>query len=75
VAELARLQHRFEELADELVEKPGRADTAAAMGRLLNYARQCIATSLKAREQEDLIDRLETLEAALESRKDDRRWG
>lgn len=69
VAELARLQHRFEELAEELVEKPGYADRAQAMGRLLNYARQCIATSLKAREQEDLIARLEALEEALEQAK------
>jgi hypothetical protein len=73
-AELARLQQRFEELAEGLVEKPGYADTYAVMGRLLNYARQCIATSLQARQVEELVQRLEVLEESLESRKGGR-WG
>jgi hypothetical protein len=73
-AELARLQQRFEELAEGLVDKPGRAPTAAVMGRLLNYARQCIATALQARQVEDLEARLGALEDAIENRKGDGRW-
>jgi hypothetical protein len=68
------LQQRFEELAEGLVEKPGYRDTYAVMGRLLNYARQCIATSLQARQVEELTQRLEALEEALEHRGGNR-WG
>ncbi len=68
-AELARLQGRLEELAEGLVETPRRRDTYAVMGRLLNYARQCIATSLQARQVEELTQRLEALEDALENRR------
>ena len=74
-AELARLQARFEELAEGLVEKPGRAATAAVMGRLLNYARMCIATALQARQVEDLEQRLSALEGALEARRGGNSWG
>ena len=74
-AELSRLQGRLEELAEELLEKPGKADTYAVMGRLLNYARMCIATALQARQVEDLEQRLEALEEALESKRGGNRWG
>lgn len=66
--ELARLQARFEELAEELVEKPGRAERNAVMGRLFNYSRQCVRDSIQAREQEELVQRLEDLERALAER-------
>ena len=78
-AELARLQARFEELAEGLVERPGRAATAAVMGRLLNYARMCIATALQARKVEDLEQRLEALERAAPAQpgphRGGNRWG
>jgi hypothetical protein len=75
-AELARLQGRLEELAEGLVEEPYNADVYAVMGRLLNYARQCIATSLQARQVEELVTRLEALEEALEGNKrGGNRWG
>jgi hypothetical protein len=66
-AELARLQGRLEELAEGLVEKPGYADTYAVMGRLLNYARQCIATSLQARQVEELAREVEELRDLVEA--------
>jgi hypothetical protein len=71
-AELRRLQGRLEELAEGLVEKPGKADTYAVMGRLLNYARQCIATALQARQQEEMLARIEELERRVEAENNQR---
>jgi hypothetical protein len=67
-AELARLQARFEELAQQVLDgEIPRADGAVA-GQLLNGARACIRDILTAREQEELVERLEALEKALEER-------
>ena len=75
VSELARLQGRFEELADKVLR--GEVDRArgAVAGQLLNGARACVRDGLSAREQEELVERLESLEAALEDRKGKSRWG
>jgi predicted RNase H-like nuclease (RuvC/YqgF family) len=73
-AELARLQQRFEELSEDLVEEPYNADTYPVMGRLLNYARQCIVKSLQDRQVEELAQRIEVLEESLQSRRE-RTWG
>ena len=75
VSELARLQGRFEELADKVLK--GEVDRArgAVAGQLLNGARACVRDVLSAREQEELVERLESLEAALEDRKGKSRWG
>ena len=74
--ELARLRDRFEELADKVLEgSVERADGAVA-GQLLNGARACVRDGLLAREQEELIGRLEALEQATSSReKGGPRWG
>jgi hypothetical protein len=75
VAELARLQRRFEELAEQvLAGKVDRAKGAVAC-QLLNGARACVRDALTAREQEELIERLEALEEALEQKKGGSRWG
>jgi hypothetical protein len=67
--ELARLGARFEELADKvLAGEVERADGAVA-GQLLNGARACVRDGLSAREQEELIERLEQLEAGLQAQK------
>ncbi len=71
-AELARLQRRFEELADMvLAGEVERADGAVA-GQLLNGARACVRDSLTAREQEEIIERMEQLEAGLQAQKGSR---
>jgi hypothetical protein len=73
-AELKRLQLIFEKWADEVREgELGRAD-AAVMCQLLNGARACIRDLLAAREQEELVERLEAIEEALEQ-KEERRYG
>ena len=76
VSELARLQGRFEELADKVLR--GEVDRArgAVAGQLLNGARACVRDGLSAREQEELVERLESLETALEEKRGGRgRWG
>ncbi len=75
-AELARLKERFETLAYAVLSgKIERADAAVA-GQLLNGARACLRDAMTAREQEELLARLEALEQATSSReKGGQRWG
>jgi hypothetical protein len=70
-AELVRLQKRFEDLADEVLSGAVARSDAAVVAQLLNGARACVRDSLSAREQEELEQRLEELEAASK----DNRWG
>ena len=74
-SELARLRDRFESLADDVLSgKILRADGAVA-GQLLSGARACVRDGLAAREQEELVGRLEALEAGLEQRPEQRNGG
>ena len=75
VSELARLQARFEELAESVLSGEVERGTGAVAGQLLNGARSCVRDGMAAREQEELIARLETLEGALETKRGGRRWG
>ena len=70
--ELARLGARFEELADKVLS--GEVDRAAGAvaGQLLNGARACVRDALTAREQEELIERMEQLEEGLQAQKGSR---
>ena len=74
-SELARLQSRFEELADKVLSGDIERAAGAVAGQLLNGARSCIRDAMAAREQEELVARLEALEEGLEANKDGgRRW-
>jgi hypothetical protein len=74
-SELHRLRDRFEELADKvLAGEVERADGAVA-GQLLNGARSCVRDGLAAKEQEELVARLEALEAGLDERQQGRNGG
>jgi hypothetical protein len=64
--ELARLQHRFENLAERVLEGGVERGDAAVVAQLLNGARACVIGLLKAREQEDLLERLEEVEQRLQ---------
>jgi hypothetical protein len=75
VFELARLQRRFEKLAEQVLSGEVERARGAVAGQLLNGARACVRDALTAREQEELVERMEQLEAALAQRKDGRRWG
>jgi hypothetical protein len=69
-AELKRLQHRFEELANQVLAGEIERGSAAIAGQLLGGARACIRDGMAAKEQEELIERLERLEQALEQDKE-----
>jgi hypothetical protein len=73
-SELKRLGFRFEELAQQVLDGEVERGVGAVAGQLLNGARACIRDSLAAREQEELIERLEALERALEAEKE-HKWG
>src|SRR5215218_4067506 len=75
VSELARLQKRFEDLADKVLSGEVERAKAAVACQLLSGARACVRDGLAAREQEELVERLEALESALEQRKGGSRWG
>lgn len=64
--ELARLQGRFEDLAAKVLAGEIERGVGAVVGQLLNGARACIRDGLAAREQEELVARLESLEEQLE---------
>jgi hypothetical protein len=68
-SELARLGARFEELADKVLAGEVERSVGAVAGQLLNGARACVRDAMAAREQEELIERLEALEAGLEANK------
>ena len=73
--ELAGIKQRLSNLADAVLE--GRQDrgNAAVAGQLLNTYIRAVGVELKAREQMELIERLEALEADLQAnRKGGRRW-
>ena len=73
-SELARLQRRFEELADMVLAGEVERGIGAVAGQLLNGARACVRDALTAREQEELEARIQELE-----RQDEQpirgRWG
>jgi hypothetical protein len=73
-AELSRLQERLEDLADKVLAGEVERGVGAVVGQLLNGARACVRDGLAAREQEELVARLEEVEETLRRRKDDR-WG
>jgi hypothetical protein len=74
-SELARLGQRFEDLADMALSGKVERAAAAVAGQLLNGARACVRDGLAAREQEELVGRLEGLEASLEQSSGDRTRG
>jgi hypothetical protein len=74
-AELARIQARFEDLVEKVLAGEVERGVGAVVGQLLNGARACVRDGLAAREQEELVARLEEVEQILEHRKGDGRWG
>ncbi len=65
-AELANIKARLSDLADGVIEgRQDRADAAVA-GQLFNTYLRAVAVELRAREQLELIERLEALEEQLE---------
>ncbi len=64
----------LEKLAEQAVCKEVDRSDAAVAGQLLNYALRGITIGLKAVEQEELIARLEAVEAELAAKKRTAPW-
>jgi hypothetical protein len=73
--ELGRVKARLHTLADMVEEgQMNRAD-AAVISQIWGTYLRAVSVELKAREQLELVERLESLEEALEQRKGGRRYG
>jgi hypothetical protein len=74
-AELAGIKQRLSELADDVLEGKQDKGVAAVASQVLNVYLRAVSVELKAREQLELIERLEALEEALDQRKGGSRFG
>jgi hypothetical protein len=74
-AELTQIKQRLSDLAEDVLE--GRQDraVAAVASQVLNVYLRAVSVELKVREQQEISVRLEELEALLEQRKGERRYG
>jgi hypothetical protein len=75
VAELGALRDENADIRRRLLEGELQPNVAAVAVQSINTDIRAVGVVLKAREQEELIERLETLETALEQRKGERRYG
>ena len=73
--ELAGIKQRLSDLADDVLAGSVDRQDAAVVGQLINTVIRAVAVGLQAREQEELIERMERLEAQQEDRKGGHRWG
>jgi hypothetical protein len=75
VAELNDIKRRLSDLADDvLADRVDRANAAVA-GQLLNTVIRAVGVELKVREQQDILERMEGLEAMLERQNNGRGYG
>ncbi len=65
-AELSDIKRRLSDLADDVLEGKVARSSAAVAGQILHTYIRAVAVELKAREQMELIERLEMLEEQLE---------
>ena len=75
VAELAALRAENASLRDRLLDGELAPNVAAVAVQSLNTDARLVVAALKAREQEELAERLEELERLLESKREGDRWG
>ena len=75
VAELAALRNENASLRDRLLDGELAPNVAAVAVQSLNTDARLVVAALKAREQEELAERLEELERLLESKREGDRWG
>jgi hypothetical protein len=74
-AELSGIKHRLSDLADDVLAGDVDKGVAAVVSQVLNVYLRAVSVELKAREQQEITERLEELETLLEQRKDERRYG
>jgi hypothetical protein len=75
VAELGTLRDENADIRRRLLEGELQPNVAAVAVQSINTDIRAVGAALKAREQEELEERLEALEGALEQQKGDRRYG
>jgi len=75
IAELASLRDANADIRRRLLEGELPPNVAAVAVQSINTDIRAIGATLKAREQEELTERLQALEEALEQRKGERRYG
>lgn len=75
IAELGALRDENADIRRRLLEGELAPNVAAVAVQSINTDIRAVGAALKAREQEELTERLEALEEALEQRKGDRRYG
>jgi hypothetical protein len=68
--ELSDIKRRLLELTDSVLDGSQNRANAAVAGQLLNTVIRAVGVELRVREQLDLIERLEELEAALQRQKE-----
>ena len=73
--ELVGIKQRLSDLADDVLAGEVDRGVAAVASQILNVYLRAVSVELKAREQLELIERLEALEEALEQRRGDRGYG
>jgi hypothetical protein len=67
--QLAAIKQRLSDLAEAVLEGSVERGTAAVASQILNVYLRAISVELKAREQLELIERLEALEEVLKARR------
>ncbi len=75
VAELAALRTENASLRDRLLDGELAPNVAAVAVQSLNTDARLVVAALKAREQEELVERLEELETLMQRQKEDKRRG
>jgi hypothetical protein len=74
-AELTDIKQRLSDLAEDVLEGRQEKGVAAVASQVLNVYLRAVSVELKAREQLELIERLEALEEALEQNRSTRGYG
>ena len=75
VAELASLRDENADIRRRLLDGELLPNVAAVAVQSINTDIRAVGATLKAREQEEIAQRLEELEALLEQRREERRYG
>jgi hypothetical protein len=75
IAELGALRDENAEIRRRLLEGELLPNVAAVAVQSINTDIRAVGAAMKAREQEELVERLEGIEEALEQRKGEHRYG
>jgi|SRR5215217_8496293 len=75
-AELTDIKQRLSDLAEDVLEEKVDKGVGAVVSQILNVYLRAVSVELKVREQTELIERLEALEACFaQQNKGGRPWG